>query len=68
MIYGCFGTICFVISNSFVKASNDEIKLTLVVFENNISKKYIPILATVTFIDFNNCSVNDNMDKTLLPH
>ena len=68
MIYGQSGTICFVVSNSFFKGSNNEIKLTLVVFENNISKKYIPILATVTFIDLNNCSVNDNMDKTLLPH
>ena len=54
---GCANTSAEAIGIDFVKVSQTEIKFTLVVIDDDLSKKSIPIVSSATFIYFPNGTI-----------
>ena len=68
MADGCADTSVASIGNDFFGVSSTSRKVILVVFDDDISKKYIPIGAYVTTIDLPKCTLIDQLNEKQLLH
>ena len=64
----CADTSVADIGNGFFKVSRTAINVTLVGFDDDLSKKSIPIEAASTDIDLQNVTIIDQINKTPLLH
>ena len=66
MKYGCLDTRVSSIGTTSVEVLQTKRKLTLVGFDYNLSKKSIPIKASIMSIDLQNDTIIDNMNNNSL--